>query len=222
MEEKNNFTMGVLGAFLGGMIATLPWILCYVYANMMYSVFTIIVGMGALKGYQIMKGKVDKKLPFIIGIVSFICITLATLVIIPNLLLIQEVGKTSVEMFKLLYSTPEFKEAILQDYAYTVLFTIIGCGGIISTINKQVKNGETTIDLKKGTFTPKTEDMEEIKKMFIDRNAVDKDQTINKKEVKAAFKDKRDTLNFLISKGIIVSMKDGYYYSEQNDLHSAN
>ena len=92
--EKNYFN-GILGAFIGGLIATLPWILAYVYGNMIIAALAVIIAIGALKGYQLLNGKVDKKLPIIIAIVSLLCVTISTLVIIPLLLLLKEgVGAT--------------------------------------------------------------------------------------------------------------------------------
>lgn len=218
-KEGNNLALGILGAFIGGMVATLPWILCYVYMNMMYSVFTIIVAVGALKGYEIMKGKLDKKVPFIIAIVSFICITIATLVIIPNLLMIQEFGSTSFEAFKLLYNIPEFKEAIMQDYVYTVLFTIIGVGGVFVTVKKQIQEGATKINLSAGANMPSQDEINDVKKIFEDRHAMDKDHTINKKEFNDLIKGKESVFANLKGRGIILSKKDGYYYSIENELH---
>lgn len=219
-KEKNRFALGILGAFIGGMIATLPWILAYVYMDMMYAILTIIVAMGALKGYQLMKGKLDKKLPYIIAIISFICITIATLVIIPNLLMIKELGSTSFEAFKLIYRVPEFKEAIMQDYIYTVLFTIVGVGGVFATVRKQIAAGATKIDLRAGVgYVPDEDELAEIKKIFEDRNAFDKDHTIDKKECKELMAGKEMAFNNLKSKGIILSKNGGYYYSEKNELH---
>ncbi len=220
MERKeNNCLVGIIGAIIGGMIATLPWILCYVYANMMYAILTVIVAMGALKGYQLLKGKVDKKLPVIIAVISFACITVATLVIIPNLLLIKEYGSTSMELFKALYTIDEFKSAIMQDYIYTVVFTILGIWGVIANINKQIKDGATEIDLSKNALEPSGEKIEAVKKVFTDAKATDKDNTISKDELMEKIKGHEDTLKYLVSRGIIVKKNKSYYYSLANEIN---
>ncbi len=220
MERKeNNCLVGIIGAIIGGMIATLPWILCYVYANMMYAILTVIVAMGALKGYQLLKGKVDKKLPIIIAVISFVCITLATLVIIPNLLLIKETGGTSMELFKALYTVDEFKSAIMQDYIYTVVFTILGIWGVVANINKQIKDGATEIDLSKNALEPSSEDIEEVKKVFTDANATDKDNVISKEALMEKIKGHEDTLKHLVSRGIIIKKNKSYYYSLANEVN---
>ena len=37
MKEKNNNLLGILGAVLGAFIGAIPWILVYVYGNLMFS-----------------------------------------------------------------------------------------------------------------------------------------------------------------------------------------
>lgn len=78
---KKNYVKGILGALLGGLIASIPWILLYVYA-MMDSLLAVLVAMGALKGYKLFKGEINEKSPLIIIIVSIVCITVSTLLII--------------------------------------------------------------------------------------------------------------------------------------------
>ena len=71
MNENKNYITGILGALAGGFIASIPWILTYVYANMILSLLAVIIAMGALKGYQMCNGKVNKSLPIIIIIIIF-------------------------------------------------------------------------------------------------------------------------------------------------------
>ena len=132
MEKKTNgYLIGIIGALIGALIGTIPWIILYVYGNMIYSVLAFVVAIAALKGYELLKGKVDKKLPIIIAIISVIAITIATLVIIPNLLLIKEIGTTSLANFKMLYADSEFSSALIGDYITSLLFTVLGKGGVI-------------------------------------------------------------------------------------------
>lgn len=143
MNENKNYITGILGALVGGFIASIPWILTYVYANMILSILAVIIAMGALKGYQMCNGKVDKSLPIIISIVSLICVTVSTLVIIPALLIAKEGAAICMENFNILYSSKEFVGAIMADYAISVLFTILGISGIIANIKQQLNEGKT-------------------------------------------------------------------------------
>ena len=85
MEEqtKNKYLIGILGALLGAFIGSIPWILLYVFGNMIYAILSILIVAGAFYGYKLTKAKIDKKLPIILSIASFIAITATMLLIIP-------------------------------------------------------------------------------------------------------------------------------------------
>lgn len=164
MNENKNYFTGILGALIGGFIASIPWILTYVYANMILSLLAVIIAMGALKGYQMLNGKVDKSLPFIIAIVSLICVTISTLIIIPALLIAKEGGAICMENMQLLYSSKEFVGAIMADYAVSVLFTFLGISGVIANIKQQLKEGKTeNIQAKIKNNTQEADVVSEVK-----------------------------------------------------------
>lgn len=141
-ENNNGYLLGILGAILGGLVASLPWIIMYVYLEMMWSFMAFLIGYGAFLGYKLFKGKMDIKVPYIIGIVSLVVIIFTTLYVIPSLLVIKEGVTPSFEVLKLLYSNSEFAGAIIQDLIFAVLFTVLGVSGIFKTLKEQAKNGE--------------------------------------------------------------------------------
>ena len=120
----------------------------YVYVEMMWSFMAFLIGYGAFLGYKLFKGKMDIKVPYIIGIVSIIVIIFTTLYVIPALLIIKEGLTPSFEILSLLYSNTEFKSAIIKDLIFAVLFTVLGVSGIFKTLKNQAKNGEE-LTLKK-------------------------------------------------------------------------
>lgn len=127
-----SYLKGIIGALIGALIATIPWILLYIYGSAMTSIFAFLVGLGALKGYQV-KGIVDNKLPIIITIVSLVAITIATLVIIPVIMLFQ-IGE-NISGLLVVYSYTPFTSLILKDYAIAVIFTFLGLRGVMRQIN---------------------------------------------------------------------------------------
>lgn len=153
LENNNGYILGILGAVLGGLVASLPWIIMYVYLEMMWSFMAFLIGYGAFLGYKLFKGKMDIKVPYIIGIISLVVIIFTTLYVIPSLLVIKEGVTPSFEVLKLLYSNSEFAGAIIQDLIFAVLFTVLGVSGIFKTLKEQAKNGEE-LTLRK---TPKEE-----------------------------------------------------------------
>lgn len=141
MDEKrqSGYLIGIVGAMIGGLIASLPWILVYVYGDMIFSLLALPIALGAWKGYQLMKGKQDGKLPYIVAVISLLVITLATLVIIPMLLGTKNGLNFSFDTLDLLYQSSEFKTAIFKDYAISVLFTFLGIGGVLGQIKESVE-----------------------------------------------------------------------------------
>jgi len=162
MEEKNkSYLLGIIGGLIGGFIATIPWIMMYVYGEMILSLLAIIIALGVLKGYQLFKGKVDKKLPIIIVVISVISVTVATLLIIPCLLLIKDGEAASIENLKILYEYDEFVGAIIKDYAISVVFTFLGISGVVANVKKQINEGNT--ENIKGTLSKKEQKTSEEK-----------------------------------------------------------
>lgn len=133
-----NYVLGIIGALLGGIIATIPWILIYIYGNMMLSALAIIIAWAALKGYRLFKGKEDKRLPMIIAIVSIISVTIATLVVIPLILLNNEGFQPSFYNLKLLYQSGDFVWSVMKDFVIAIVFTILGISGTVKKIKEQV------------------------------------------------------------------------------------
>ena len=138
-----NYVLGVIGSIIGALIATLPWILMYIYGEMMLSLLAILIAFGAFYGYKLFKGKIDKKLPIIISVVSIIAISIATLIIIPGALLIEAGVDANIENFKILYEDSEFFSAIMKDYVVSIIFTIIGISGVVINLKKQLNSIST-------------------------------------------------------------------------------
>lgn len=160
MNENTSYIKGIIGGVIGGVIATIPWILMYVYGEMILSLLAILIAMGVLKGYQLMKGKVDKKLPIIIIVISLLCVTISTLVVIPLLLLAKENLPSTIDNLKILYGNETFQTALLKDFAISVVFTALGISGVITNVKKQLNEGKSE-NIK---ATIKNENKEEDKK----------------------------------------------------------
>ena len=213
--KKN--VLAMIGAMLGGLVATLPWVLVYVYGNMMYSILAIFVAMGALFGYQLFKGEINKNLPIKIMVVSLLSITIATLVIIPCLLLTHEGAAVTINNFKYLYSDSDFIGGIITDYIVSVLFTLLGISGVIKSIKNQVANNsdKIKIDLRNGN---NKKDRMLIKKILLDKGAIDSNSAY-------IFSDEdkinNDTLNILLTSGEVVRVDDDkYYYDSKKEIEN--
>ena len=138
IKMEKSYFMGIIGALLGAFVATIPWILLYIYGNMMLSILAFVIGYGALYGYKLFHGVVDKNTSWIITMVSLISVTIATLVVIPLWILHNNGYVISFENLSNLYTMSAFKSAILRDFVISIVFTLLGISGVISKIKQEV------------------------------------------------------------------------------------
>lgn len=217
MEKNGNIVTGTIGAFIGALIATIPWILMYVQGGMILSVLAVIVAAGALFGYKKLNGVIDKRLPIIISAASILSVVFATLLIIPLLLLKKEGFDMSIDNLKLLYENEEFISAIIKDLIVSILFTILGIAGIISNTKKQIENNEEVkIDFNNNVNTNMNDNIEEARKAFTKLNAMNKENAVSKEEILNALEsdNKNHIFNSLKLAQIIKKYKGKYYFSE--------
>ena len=212
--KKPTYMKGIIGSFIGGMIASIPWIWIYVYGQEIYTIFALIIATGALIGYQLFKAKVDKKLPFIIAGISQLCVTIATLIIIPLLLLTQYGGSLSLLNLKILYGDPTFVRPLMKDYIVSILYTIVGMSLPISHIYNFIKRNPNQENLEIPIGSGSKKDKDAVKKYFILKDALTEEKAI---EIEENANIKIYSLEALIDDGIIIKTGDKYYYSEKNN-----
>lgn len=233
MEEENviktkqgSYITGIIGAIIGGLIATIPWILAYVYGGMMLSILATLIAAGEFYGYKLLKGRINKFLPIILMVLALIIVTISTLVIIPGLLIQKEGINVSVANVQRLYSNTEFSTAIMKDFVISVIFTILGASIVTRNIKKQLENNDDNekdikLDLNntEETIKIKKQAIELVKPIFIKYEAINKEKAMIKEEVLAEIESEnaKSSFNYLKQIGIIKKYKGKYYYLEDNE-----
>lgn len=233
MEEKvmkNRYFIGFIASLIGALIGAIPWVLLYVYGEMIYSLLAVIIAIGSYYGYKIVKAKIDKKLPIIIVITSLIAVTISTFVVIPILLINNEDIPVNIDNIGLLYENSEFRIALFKDYSISVLFAVLGISGIIGNLKKQISNGKKEEEIKiigEGQINNvNLQELEMIKGVFINNGAINKNTVISKEividELKLQMEEKRakQIFNSLKSQQIIKKSKGNYYFSEKAQYSS--
>ena len=225
-EVKNNYFIGIIGALIGAFIGAIPWILMYVFANMMYAILAILIVICSFYGYKITKAKIDKKLPIILSITSFVSITITMFVIIPICMMIQNGVEVSIGTLQFIYSYDQFLTAIVGDYIISLLFCIAIISGIIINLNKQIKNGVESKDIKiisqdSGNGTYSKEEIEIVKNAFEKNDCMNKNHTISKElileDLERNFDNEKATkiFDYLKIQQIIKKKSGKYYFSEK-------
>lgn len=146
---KKNNALGILGAIIGAILFSIPWIIAYVYLNYILSLLAMVIAFGSFYFYKLFGGEVTKKTSIVVTISSLLSITLATFVFIPLCLMLKENITLNAENISLVYQNSEFIGALVSDYLVSLLFTALGIGGIIRSINQQAYqvNGSEIKDL---------------------------------------------------------------------------
>ena len=220
--NNENYITGILGAIIGGFIGAVPWILAYIYGNMMIAILAIFIAGGAYYGYKIFKGKVTKKLPIFIMLISVIIVAIISLLVIPIILIHTEGINVSIQAIKYLYQDSEFTVAILKDAVIAVVFTIIGGGVITSNIKKELEEGtvQNREKLPEELNKEKQEAIEKIKPIFEKYNAISKEHTMEKIELEAELEEKeidKKYLEILKSIEVVKKEKGRFYYNQENE-----
>lgn len=134
---KKNNALGILGALIGAILFSIPWIITYIYLNYILSLLAMVIAFGSFYFYKLFGGEVTKKTSIVVTISSLVSITLATFVFIPLCLMLKENIAINAENISLVYQNSEFIGALVGDYLVSLLFTFLGIGGIIRSINQQ-------------------------------------------------------------------------------------
>lgn len=229
-SSKGSYLTGILGAIVGGVIATIPWILVYVYGEMMFSILAALIAAGELYGYKIAKGKINKKLPVILMVIALVIVTVTTLVIIPTLLIANEGISVNLTNISRLYENGEFATAMMKDFIISLIFTILGASIVTANIKKQLENNDgqdvkLNFNNKEKANEIKKATIELIKPVFIKYEATEQEKAMLKDEVIAEIDDKRKakySFNYLKQMGIIKKYKGKYYYSEDDENGTNN
>ena len=132
----NKKVLSIIGAFLGGLVFSIPWVVVYVLGNYIMSILAFLIALGAYIFYKKFGGEVTKKTSITIGVISLVIVTFLVFIVIPLALMVSEGHGFNFAYLGVLYSDSEFVSAIISDYVVSVIFTLLGISGVVASINK--------------------------------------------------------------------------------------
>lgn len=206
----NKKVLGILGALLGGFIFTIPWILVYIFGNMLFSILAAFIAYGVLMGYKKLGGEVNINTPKLVTIISIVVIMVTTLIIIPLCLLYKEGFVVSIHNLQVIYDYPEFRSAIIRDLIISVVFTILGISGVVNKLKSEVDPNFNT-----NKQNNNSEDISTVKAAFIKYNAMDKYNATSKENILREINNNISLFNRLKLQQIIKKSNGNYYFSEK-------
>lgn len=222
MEEKSrNYVSGIIGAFVGGLIAAVPWIILYVFLNMITSIAAILIGMGAYAGYKKLKGPQTKAAVWIIIVVSLIVVTLTNFVIIPFVYLAKDGYPVSMRYYKWFFTSKDLVASMIKDYLFSIVFTFFGIQGVVRTIKNEVDPEYVNNDVM--NHQDNEEISSKIKRVFVNYNALDKHNSIKKEMIlnEVGSAQAKDEFQRLYVQKLIRSYHGKYYYDQRCEQDQA-
>ena len=222
--SNKQYLKGILGALLGAIIGTAIFILISIMISSIFTLLAILTVVGGFYGYKLTKAKIDKKLPIIIAIISFICITIAVLAIIPMGLLVNQGTQFNMGNLTALYQVNDNREIIFNSYVMSLLVGLIVVVVIIVNLNKQLKNNiaQEKIKLIASDASNKVfsnDDINQVKKLFEEKNALNKKGAIDKEVILPkintvlGIEKGKAIFEYLRSEKIIKKSKKNFYFS---------
>lgn len=142
-SEKKNTGMGAFGAFLLGIISSIPWIIAY-YFGWFVGWFGLLIAFGANKGYTLMGGKPCRARGWIVLAAVAFCVLFSTLASYAVYIAIEVVSPAAYLGFidipwllALCFEDAEFVMGFVWDLALGYVFAGLGCWGIIKSIREE-------------------------------------------------------------------------------------
>ena len=77
-EMNGSYGLGILGAFLGGLLGAVPTILLLVFLNVISAWLCALIPLAAYYGYKLLGGKMGKATPFVVIVMSVLIVPLVS------------------------------------------------------------------------------------------------------------------------------------------------
>ena len=142
-EEGNGVAAGAVGAVLGALIGAIPWAVAY-YFGWFVAVLGILIGLGAIKGYELFKGQETKAKVVAVTIASLFAVIFVEFVM---LVIFAAIGladgstqsvlaciPSALALFPTLITSPDVLPSVIVDIVLGCVFAGIGFLSPISKI----------------------------------------------------------------------------------------
>lgn len=210
---KGSYITGIVGAIIGAVIATVPWIIVYMEMNYILSLLAVLIGFGALKGYELCKGKMTKIVKLIVMVIAIIVIFVANCYVIPTIY----ANKNNVDIQKF-YDSDEYMSALTSDLIISIIFVIAGVTAVFPSIDRKLEElGISTEKTNKNVVVGPAYTDNSAEKNIINESI--KNETESSKELKK--RKSNAVIVFITIILIIGACVYGFSYSNKNTKNNS-
>ena len=221
-KKEKKYFLGIIGGLILGLLFCALTVSAYIYTDFVALLgMLVFLGLFEYWGYKLLRGKVDKKLPWIIAILSLVNVIIMAFIFIPIVLLLKSNIQIRFNEIGGLYSKSSISLNILQDFLLSLVFALFGSYILGTVLKRKVMLRVNKVKLFSSDNKEKQEFKEDainvVKESFKRLNAVEKEKAVKKEELLEQInsKNSKEYINYLYSLRIIKKYKGKYYYCEE-------
>ena len=133
--KNKNYGLGILGALIGGIIGSIPWIVIALTTNFFIGWLGFVIGISALYGYKKLGGIEDKYAKWIILGATVISVIFAQFFTV--FFQIYQLGyEVSLDNTIIIFQDGEFVKAFLTDIAIGLVIAFLGIKSLFDNLGK--------------------------------------------------------------------------------------
>lgn len=138
-NESKNYFVGFIGAIFGGIISSIPCIILQIFFNKIAVLFAYIIGFGALKSYELFKGKFGPLTKWIIATAIVVSVIVDQFILI-GIVFVKNGIPISVESFQHFFEVEELVNEFNKTLKISLFMALIAIIPIFIQLKWDVKN----------------------------------------------------------------------------------
>ena len=214
-DVKGDYITGIIGALLGAIISSIPWVLLYSFAKINLGMIAALIPIGTFWGYKIFGGKITKAMMVIISIISVFIFVIGSTGVLPMLIQIKDGIDINMTNFYQSRSTDRF----LTHFAFALVIEVLTLIALMIIIKEQIDSKQEKIGIfKKRKINDEITEIEnKYREVFKNLGATSKETAINKNDIIKNVDGKKQyvekELKVLELAGFVKKSKGKFYYS---------
>lgn len=145
--ENKNYFAGFIGALVGGIVSSIPWILVQVYFNRIAAALALLIGIGSLKAYYLFKGRLGRATRWIVAVCTLFSVVLSQFGAIAVNMLKNDIPLNYSNFVEVL-RIPEVVHSFKSNLGLSLFMAFLGIIGLFLDLKGDAKSVMPTIERK--------------------------------------------------------------------------